>query len=43
MLDTFMDARDFKIRKGFMTRDAITTVNGKFFAEMTLTGNKVLS
>ncbi len=37
MLETIVDPRDFKARKGFMTRDAITSINGNFYSELTYT------
>lgn len=36
MLDTFINPDDFKVRKGFLTRDAICSINGKFYAELTI-------
>ena len=43
MLDTFINPDDFKIRKGFMTRDALTAVNPKFYGQLNLTGSFVAS
>lgn len=37
-LDTFVNPDDFKVRKGFMTRDALKAINGKFYAEVSITG-----
>lgn len=43
MLETLVNPDDFKVRKGFMTRDALKAINGKFYAEVSITGTKVYS
>jgi hypothetical protein len=43
MLETLINPDDFKVRKGFMTRDALTAVNGNFYAEISVTGDKIYS
>lgn len=42
-LAPLMNPDDFEIRTGFMTRDALTTINGKFYAELSITGDQVIS
>ena len=42
-LQPLVNPDDFQIRSGFMTRDALTLINSKFYAELTISGAQVIS